>query len=335
MKNYLFIICLILDVFNVKAQINLVPNPSFEQFDTCPEYIGLTRYALGWTMNVNSADYFNSCETIPPLQVSTPTNSWGYQIPRTGNAYFGFYSYGQYNPLAIEFFGRSLSSALVAGQKYFVCFYVSLANGDPLVNPSIMCGTNNIGMKFFTYSFPSPLISNNLYFVNNYSQINSVNSIVDTLSWTKISGSFIADSAYTHFLIGRFFDNSNVTFSCLDSNNINNRWSYYYVDDICISTDSNTCNLITQLIDIESIQHSLAVIPNPSNGKIKFVLPANGNFELKICNLQGGLVYHRFINGVKKEEVDFNFSEISDGFYTLTLQNHSYVFHQKIILTKN
>ncbi len=331
MKNYLLILCLFFAVFSAKAQVNLVPNPSFEQFDTCPEFSGLTRYATGWTMNVNSADYFNSCG-VNQLPVSTPTNAWGSQYPHHGNGYFGFYSFGQLNPSAKEFFGRSLSSALVVGQTYFVTFYVSLADGNP-PSPNIMCGTNNIGMKFFTYSFPSPLISNNLPFVNNFSQINLDDVITDTLSWTKISGSFIADSAYTHFLIGRFYDNANSNFMCLDSSNINNRWSYYFVDNICISTDSNTCNLVTKKLEIIN-ENTAKIFPNPAGGKTNIENVPFGNYVLRIYSLYGTIIYERFIE-VNNKQYEITIPDNFNGMFYIEIQNSFYKFNQKLILTKN
>ena len=32
---------------------------------------------------------------------------------------------------------------------------------------------------------------------------------MDTLNWTRVFGSFVADSAYTHILLGNFFADAN------------------------------------------------------------------------------------------------------------------------------
>ena len=47
--NLLIVGCaLLLSVANVKAQVNLVPNPSFEDYDTCPDFTSQISRAIGW-----------------------------------------------------------------------------------------------------------------------------------------------------------------------------------------------------------------------------------------------------------------------------------------------
>jgi hypothetical protein len=72
------------------GQINYVPNPSFEAYDTCPySAFGGIDFALPWFQpcTQNSSDYFNICATDPDWDI--PYNFAGYQVARTGNAYSG------------------------------------------------------------------------------------------------------------------------------------------------------------------------------------------------------------------------------------------------------
>ncbi|MEJ7610757.1 MAG: hypothetical protein WKF88_06205 [Ferruginibacter sp.] len=69
---------------NVYAQGNLEPNPSFEQYSSCPGAFGEVFKATGWH-SFNTADYFHICATSSDIQV--PRNVLGYQYPATGNGY--------------------------------------------------------------------------------------------------------------------------------------------------------------------------------------------------------------------------------------------------------
>ncbi len=63
---------------------NLVPNLSFEQFDTCPDNFGQIYYAGNWYSAGITPDYFNACD--PTNGVSVPKNVVGFQYARTGVA---------------------------------------------------------------------------------------------------------------------------------------------------------------------------------------------------------------------------------------------------------
>ena len=95
MLRKLFYIALLLP-FIAQSQINLVPNPSFEEVIECPEYelsggnIHQTNY---WQNgNLRSPDFFHACANEEgPFFV--PENSWGLQNPLTGDAYAGIYPF--------------------------------------------------------------------------------------------------------------------------------------------------------------------------------------------------------------------------------------------------
>src|SRR5216683_763724 len=73
------------------AQINLVPNYSFEVYDTCPNTYSQIYYAIPWFSSLpcqcGSSDYYNACAGGP--LVSVPSNGGGYQNARTGVGYAG------------------------------------------------------------------------------------------------------------------------------------------------------------------------------------------------------------------------------------------------------
>src|SRR5687768_6067831 len=72
------------------SQTNLVQNPSFETYSSCPNNVAQVNYATGWNIYENTPDYFNFCGSSG---FSIPLNAFGYQYPANGNAYAGFLNY--------------------------------------------------------------------------------------------------------------------------------------------------------------------------------------------------------------------------------------------------
>lgn len=218
---------------------NLVPNPSFEQYTNCPSIANQVPYASGWQNFLGTPDYYNSCTPIPNFSV--PLNFYGgYQLANTGVAYAGLVPLylGLSGAINIrEYIGCQMITPLVIGQKYFVSFKTNLGyNGI-----TTYCATNNLGAKFTseyyteyaTDSFNSPL-------TNNLAHIFTPNIVTDTLGWTTVSGSFIADSAYNYMVLGNFFDDSHTnSFSTVVTSMYQ---AYYFIDDVCVSIDSFICN---------------------------------------------------------------------------------------------
>src|SRR5207253_1670664 len=102
--------------------------------------------------------------------------------------------------------------------------------------------TNKIGALIATYQYYDTTGKTSF---KNYATLYADSIIKDSINWTKISGSFIADSIYKYLIIGAFFDNAHLDTLNLpfDTNgNSHNQVSYYYIDDVCVSTDSLTCN---------------------------------------------------------------------------------------------
>ncbi|MDO9187033.1 MAG: hypothetical protein Q7W13_13545 [Bacteroidia bacterium] len=83
-----FIFC---KVHHTYAQTNLVPNPSFEQYSSCPSTECGISLATGWYSAGYTPDYFNGCASWP---FGAPQNAAGYQYPASGNAYALVGTYG-------------------------------------------------------------------------------------------------------------------------------------------------------------------------------------------------------------------------------------------------
>ncbi len=207
----LVLFCFICSAFASKtfAQQNLVPNPSFEEYTVCPTGSGQIYFAKEWSAFRGSPDYFNSCSPTSSYY-SVPSNALGYQQAASGNAYVGIICFVS-SVFGREIIANSLIAPLSVGQKYFITFNVSKANDASVVGYSI----NKIGAKFST------VIHTNVN-INNKAHVYTNSVVSDTLNWTKITGSFVADSAYKYIMIGNFFDDANTTVV----NNSPSFWAY-------------------------------------------------------------------------------------------------------------
>src|ERR1700743_15255 len=139
MKHHLFLaVVLQLLVLTMKSQ-NLVPNPGFELYNTCP--ISNSFPVMNW-FNPNTAtpDYFNPCGGTGN---APPTVLFGPQYAHGGSSFAGagFYSLGGgfYDYMQVQ-----LTSSLTAGTVYSVSMWVCLANG-------VEYASDDIGIYFSNY----------------------------------------------------------------------------------------------------------------------------------------------------------------------------------------
>ena len=226
------LLCVLLPPYSYSQ--NLVGNPSFEEYSMCPSQPGELFKADGWTINVNTSDYFNSCCGCPNI-LNVPYTGYGYQYPSTGDGFAGFLGLPIGGPATREFLGRALDNPMVLGQKYYVSFKVNFSQNAY----TSLCGQDKIGMKFTNVNHGIDTVLNPP-FAEDSAHVYTDDIIMDTLNWVTISGSFIADSAYQYMMIGVFFNAADVTLNCVDSTSVF-KWNYYYVDDVCVSVDSALC----------------------------------------------------------------------------------------------
>ena len=309
---------------------NLVPNPSFEIFDTCPNGSSQSTYAQGWTININSTEYYHACSSSPWF--STPNASAGYQCPANGNGYCGIYCYHSSNPAGgQEYLGTQLLSPLIVGQKYYLSFKVSLAN---LFN----CGVDKLGAVFTNVFYGAtaiPYAASNLTGLKIYSSA----IITDTANWVTIRATFYPDSTYNYVLFGNLADTNNFNnFICFDTSG--HKYSYYYIDDVCISTDSitceipdgpNVCDSTVTILETNLTKEKTSFYPNPTINKILIDLPYFQKATVKIYNSFGLLL---FDNSFSEKNIIIDLSSYPDGIYLIQVQQDNQFFNKKITVIK-
>ena len=294
---------------------NLVPNPSFEDTISCPTTGSQIYRATGWENCGISPDYFNSCNGG---LLGTPLNAYGNQIPVEGQAYAGLACNLSTVANIREFLGRPLSQPLIIGQNYYVSFYVSLADamyGD--------CAINNLGIKFSTvaYDSSSPPI------LNNFAHVFISTIVSDKINWTKISGSFIADSSYTYFIIGNFFDDAHTdTLNCPTTSGTE---SYYYLDMVCISEDAHYCETDPEEVPEVSLSKTEIIsFPNPVD-RVLVISSLNKIEGISIYSVDGKLLYSEF---GKTRNIQLPVTNLSNGIYLINIYSGNQVFNSKILV---
>lgn len=302
--------------YQFAAGQNLVPNPSFEEHTDCPEgYPDLDGICNDWFSCRESPDYFNICSSTCNFY-----NVYGHQEPHFGEAYAGIITYGVTIPNIREYLGVQLTSPLIIGQKYYINFFVSTAWNYTGMN----IATNNMGALFTTYPFLDLTADLNL---PNFTHVKSDSVIKDTLSWTKISGSFIADSSYTHINIGNFYDDSNTDTLNLPFHQIAQR-SYYYIDDICVSNDSiyanNWLGYKQNLNDTQFL-----IYPNPISDCIK--IQSNKIIEsIQIINGIGNILLS--VDNLNNSNLNIPVNLLSEGIYNLKINTQFTTFYKQILI---
>ncbi len=230
----LYCCCAIGPFVGVQAQ-NLVLNPGFEDYSTCPGFIDQLNRATHWTKPTpGTADYFNSCTTFPG--VNTPDNGFGSETPYDGQAYAGFVAYvdsSVYGGFAHyrEYLSGTLSEGLQAGKYYSVEFMVSVAE-------QYRYGSNNLGV-FFTDSIPDwsgsptsyPALSQAPYFWEPQVEYRGTPiSLAD--GWMSVSGEYQAEGGEIEFVIGNFRDDHST--DRVDVHPWASAMAYYFIDAVSV-----------------------------------------------------------------------------------------------------
>ena len=215
--------------FKLIAQVNLVPNPSFESYTTCPTNVLGNNFTLNWKSldSINSTDcsfeYYNVCAGNIPHNPSRY-----YQNPRTGKGMVLLLMYlnGSFTnyrtPMRVK-----LKQTLTACSVYCAKMHVNLAE-------QCRFAIDGFGMYFDNgvldtvqdcgrvVNFVTPQVSNPL-----------TNIINDTLNWIPISGTFTANGSEIYLTISNFLSETQ-TSTVITNPSFPIDLSEYLIDDVSV-----------------------------------------------------------------------------------------------------
>ena len=159
-----------------------------------------------------------------PIQV--PKNSFGFQRAKTGKNYLISILYSTTSSKGYP--RNRLRSNLTQGKTYCVTFYVALSNqsthgidaigayfGDTSLDTITKC---NIPITYLTPQIYNP----------------ALNVITDTLNWTAITGTYVANGIEQYMVIGNFKSDANTNTTLTNTLNFPANFADYYLDDVSV-----------------------------------------------------------------------------------------------------
>lgn len=290
MKTMLPLLCLLLGGEGVQAQ-NLVPNPSFEEYIECPTgygpYEGMDR-ALDWHTTLGGPELFNICDQGDTAGV--PVNCFSYQMPASGVGYMGMWAFGNCEcPSGLhEIVGARLTDPLVMGQTYWASLKVSWTTGYPNLDCFPGLASNNVGLLCRMDSVAQGFGNGGWGDFPNHAHVNSTTIITDSVGWTTVAGSFMADSAYRFLYVGNFYGDDQTQFVVMNA--AGDQVAYYYVDDICLSPTPGYCPEAVGLQEYDGLFQPVATWLGMSNSILIHDLPSGETYALDLYELTGRLV---------------------------------------------
>ncbi|MBS1546129.1 MAG: T9SS type A sorting domain-containing protein [Bacteroidetes bacterium] len=190
-------------------------------------------------------------------------NQFTYQQPFEGNSCAGIFTYdGSSGQEWREWLIVPLLDTLVLGQTYYCSFRANAAFGGTSLTLNQLA-SDHLGMLFTTYdrqwqwgdAYPPPI---------NHAHILYPQILSDTVNWTLVSGSFVADSAYTYLMIGNFFSNA-LTDTIHFASDVPGwaQYSYVLIDGVCVSFSPDGCESNLGVLDLDGAEP--IVYPNPAS----------------------------------------------------------------------
>ena len=211
---------------NVTFSQNLVTNPSFEDYSTCPTISNQLSFAFPWVNPTSSGtpDFYHGCSSTfgIPSYCNCP---YAYQYANSGIGYSGIGCFGASTSNGREYIQTQLNSTLVINNCYFVEFYVNLQNG-------VKYACNKLSLNF-SDTQPSLISSSSLLNLTSHISDFQNRIVIDTLNWKPIKGIYFANGSENFITIGIFNTDSQIDTLTVNSNSIADG-AYYYIDDVSV-----------------------------------------------------------------------------------------------------
>jgi hypothetical protein len=311
-----------------KAQLNLVPNPSFEDTISCP-YNGLAsiNQCLEWYSCRFSPDYWTGCSQVDAVPNTGPS----FQIPHSGDKMIGIANYATANLSPgvgfREIPGIDLLQNTIDGNKYFFSMYINQA----YENYPWFCklATNKIGVKL-TNTIYSPLSPAP---INNTADYYDTIFHVDTAQWIKISGSFISNGSFSKLMIGNFFDDANTDTMNLDNDSITyqNAISYYFIDDVCLSTDSLYAATWTGIQENHLSPFTISLFPNPATSSITIKGISSQFTKYRIIDVQGKVLLNQNFKPNSTNSLNIDITSFPSNMYIIQFISANEIVSRKFM----
>ncbi|AEA43591.1 T9SS type A sorting domain-containing protein [Fluviicola taffensis] len=219
-KGMVWIVLITNTVF---GQVNLVPNPSFEQCTNC-----ITGPFGPAFFEASIVDWYNPNTCTPDYCTAMDYPAWlNYQIP-DGQAFIGLSTYDPVGSNIRDYATCALLDTLLASHWYEVSFYARVKEGHSRF------ASNNLGVHFSD----TALHAANMYLFNVYNpplleaQVKYFNNeiISDSAHWTLVRGLYQAHGGEKYLTLGNFNTDAQTTQGMEYTDGI--VWQTYFIIDM-------------------------------------------------------------------------------------------------------
>jgi len=310
MKNLLLYTFLLIALHSY-AQVNLVPNGSFEQLSGCPTTYGQIELVKPWfNPNLLNSGLFNTCSVDDSS--AAPANAFGYQTAQEGTGYAGVFLYwvkiAGPGPLDgnNSYIGVKLTAPLQADTYYCLDYYTTLPTGSAV---------SGVGAFFSADSIYQP----NEDYIQQQPQIQDYYDMVDdTAIWQLQSNYLKAQGGEQYLYIGNFNDYSLCWEFCT--------FSYLFIDNVSL----RQCDEVAAVDEV--ISSPITIYPNPASGSVTITLPNDAkNAQLLVYDISGRQVQQTQLNNLKQVDI----SNLSNGLYLFVVSSDKGILAREKIVVEN
>ncbi len=332
-RGFMLVVTLVAVVFccppATHAQ-NLVPNPGFEEADSCsdqlPPFVGIH----DWYSVNGSPDHLRSCLPYGDFR-GLPMNFFTYQEPFEGTSCAGLHTYWQNDQAEYrEWMMAPLVEPLVVGQTYYCSFWANAAFGGNHQYPQQWLANDKVGMRFTTMAMPPWTVNDPFPAPPNQAHIMYPQILADTVGWTLVSGSFVADSAYQYVMIGQFFSNALTDTLHFSPEGVPWYWlprAYTLVDAVCVTASPEGCDL-GQGVDNAQVT-SPVLFPNPARDQL--IVGQRAGAEAQVLDAVGRLLWQ---GRISSDRWVLEVGSWARGAYALRMAHRGSVETHKFVLTE-
>lgn len=206
---------------------NLLRDPSFECYTSCPSNINTTELHQleHWGQTAGTPDYYNSCSII----MNVPDNIMGSEDARSGYGYVGMYMVdrGDYR----EFLTAKLTEPLEKEKWYVIRLFAAMSENSGIATDAFE----------FLLTDKYPEIDSAELDDIKPQVINEPGNFADRYTWKKICGMYLAEGGEQYITMGNFNTNKNSAGSMKRVTESAGEFAYYFIDDFTIEplNDSN------------------------------------------------------------------------------------------------
>ncbi|MBN4077682.1 T9SS type A sorting domain-containing protein [bacterium AH-315-C20] len=301
------LILLAVPVFGV-GQVNLVPNPSFEDSSGCPIAQGMIELVDDWYSPTNGTpDYQHSCHA--GTSAGVPQNGFGWQMARTGEAYVGGHANAFTGTDVREYVQAQLVSPLEVNAVYEVRFYLSHADSSQRT-------CDNFG-AYFSASPVSQSDAKNLPYIPQIISESGM-QLNDKFGWMEVKDTMISVGGENYITLGIFDDDATTNWEFVGGG-----WeaaAHYYIDDVSV--------IKIGTVGYDDPNNHPILTSNPLNQTIT-VSSSKLITQILVMDLSGQLVLRQ--NLYRQNNAVINLGTIKSGIYVLAIvYDDNHVFKTKI-----